>query len=130
MDTHILLWLLRDDPELPVDVVAMTEDETNEFYYSIASFWEFAIKNGLHPDKVRLSPVRLMSTCEISDMNLLQIAPKHIAALETLKWPETLPKHKDPFDRILLAQAKAENMRLVTHDETLLRYEEPCIFGV
>ena len=127
LDTHVLIWLLRDDPVLPADVVAMTEDETNEFYYSIASFWEYSIKHHLHPEALRLTPKRLMSCCALSDMNLLQISPKHIVALDTLRWPESLPEHKDPFDRLLIAQAKAEGMVLVTHDATIARYEEKCI---
>ncbi|MBQ7561794.1 MAG: hypothetical protein IJS99_08190 [Synergistaceae bacterium] len=52
---------------------------------------------------------------------------EHIQALETLSRPEKAPKHNDPFDKILIAQAKAEGMRFLTHDDLLGDYEESCI---
>lgn len=115
IDTHIAVWAVLNDPKLPQKAKSMLLDEDNEIFYSTASVWEITIKHMLHPDKLRMSGSLLEKGCEDNGYIVLPVLNQHVSALETLKRPENAPKHNDPFDRILVAQAKAENLMFLTH---------------
>ena len=84
-----------------------------------------------NPDKIlNVTSQELTSICEEANFNELRLASKHVYALETLTRPDNAPPHHDPFDRILIAQAKAENMTFLTHDDNLALYNEPCVIIV
>ena len=83
-----------------------------------------------HPDKLNVSSAELVNYCLKSKIKSLSLSTAHIYTLETLSRPEDAPPHNDPFDRILIAQAKSENMLFLTHDDTLSYYNEPCIICV
>ena len=90
-----------------------------------------AIKRLVHPDKITGLPVeKLVVRCEDANLEELCLKTEHTYFLETIKRPDDAPPHKDPFDRILIAQAKAENMIFLTHDDTLTFYNEDCIMYV
>ena len=84
----------------------------------------------LHPDKIRLNGSLLQKGCEDNGYSSLPIFNMHVAALETLTRPEYAPRHNDPFDRIMVAQAKAENLMFLTHDSLIPYYGEPFIISV
>ena len=131
LDTHILLWVLTEDDRLPAGVMEMTKNTGNSIFFSSISMWEIAIKRLVHPNKITdLTLQELIALSERSNMNELPLRSNHTYFLETIKHPDDAPPHKDPFDRILIAQAKAENMIFITHDDTLTYYNEDCIMYV
>ena len=130
LDTHVLLWDLSGKPVLTPKMVYYLEDRDNTLFYSTVSLWEIAIKQKLHPDQLPFRAEQLFRYCEMFEYYRLDIQPEHIFALDSLQYADTLPPHKDPFDRLLIAQAKAEGMRFMTHDDKLAGYDEPCILRV
>lgn len=130
LDSHILIWALTEDSRLTDKAKELILDEENQIFYSTASIWEISIKHALHPDHVSFSGRELSHYCQEAGFGCVAIRDKHIYALETLKRKEGVPKHNDAFDRILVAQAKSEKMRFMTHDGLIPYYEEDCILEV
>lgn len=130
IDTHIAIWAVLNDPKLPEKAKDIILDEKNEIFYSTASVWEITIKHMLHPDKIRMSGSLLETGCEDNGYIVLPVFNKHVSALETLKRPKNAPRHNDPFDRIMVAQAKAEDLMFLTHDSLIPYYNEPFIISV
>lgn len=130
LDTHLLLWALADDPKLPAVARTIIADSSNPIFYSVASVWEIAIKHGLHPDRMMVDAKHLIEFCNAAGLESLPLANRHVEALETLTRPKELPSHNDPFDRIMLAQAKADNLIFITHDTRIAEYNEPCVLWV
>ena len=131
LDTHILLWSVTEDEKFPDKADEIINDPKNKIYYSSVSVWEAAIKRLKHPDKIAdLSTQELTDLCDDADFQELPLMADQVLMLETLSRPDDAPPHKDPFDRILIAQAKAENMIFLTHDDTLTFYNEDCIMYV
>lgn len=112
LDTHAFLWFVWDDPQLSVAAKSAIEDPTNEKLVSVATCWEIAIKVGL--GKLTLgAPASVFLPRELAKngFSLLAISLEHAAAVETLP-----PHHKDPFDRLLIAQARIEDVPIVSAD--------------
>ncbi len=130
LDTHIAIWSVLDSDELSDAAKAMILDENNEIYYSVASVWEITIKHMVHPETFLYSGKHLEKGCEENGFVSLPIFNKHAAELETLVRPKDAPPHKDPFDRILPAQAKSEGMKFMTHDALILYYNESFVIRV
>lgn len=130
VDTHIALWWITGSDKLSRKGLTFLDERENELLVSIASIWEVAIKHRLHPDRVSMSEVEYAKYCGAAGFNVLPIKIRHIFALRTLTRPETAPKHQDPFDRIMIAQAKTEQMFFLTHDALLPYYNEPYILFV
>lgn len=99
----------------------------NLVYYSAASVWELGIKHALHPGNVDFSPQELCDCCDDAGYEPLDISREHIFQIDSLRRPSDAPSHKDPFNRLLIAQAKAEHMVLLTHDSLLPDYNEACV---
>ena len=93
------------------------EDATNALYFSAASLWEVAIKSGLGRPDFEVDPVRLGDGLVDNGYIEIPVTGRHAAAVMTLS-----PHHKDPFDRLLVAQATIEGMRLLTSDRLLVQY--------
>lgn len=127
LDSHILIWALFADEKLPYDAYAVINDPQNEIYYSAASVWEIGIKHSKSPGKMPISSRLLAESCETADMFSLPITKEHAIAVASLNRAENTPPHNDPFDRILIAQAKTEGMTFLTHDHLLKDYDEDCI---
>ena len=127
LDTHIALWYLNGDSKLSEKAKSYIDDWENNLYFSIASLWEIEIKHIIHPDKMINSSSEVLELCENADFTLLPLHPEHIKLLHTLQREENAPSHNDPFDKILIAQAKFENMIFLTHDGLLKYYNEPCV---
>ena len=116
LDSHILIWLMEADERLTPEARAIISDAT-EVFASTASLWELAIKAGL--GKLDLDVERLASLLDTAGVSELQITRRHV--LEVARLPL---HHRDPFDRLLVAQAKAEIMRLMTNDARLSPYTD------
>jgi PIN domain nuclease of toxin-antitoxin system len=119
LDTHIALWALIDDAQLGAKAKDIISLDENRIFYSVASMWEIAIKKALKPERIPVSGVEFMHFCEDAGYESLPIRERHIIALESLEMI-----HSDPFDRILVSQAKAEGCTLLTHDAILAEYGE------
>ena len=117
LDTHILLWWMADDRRLPRPARLAVEDPANRVFVSIASLWETAIKFSLK--RVVADPEALREAAERDGFSLLPIEARHCSAVARLPH-----HHSDPFDRLLVAQALVEPMRLLTHDSQLARYSD------
>ena len=130
LDTHIILWALDDNPKLPSQARALIMDTKNEIYYSSASIWETTIKYMSKPDKIRISGSKMSDLCREMGYQMLPIADKHVKALETLVYHDQNHIHNDPFDRIMIAQAKADGLRFITHDSKIPYYEESCVMVI
>jgi len=130
LDTHILIWALNEDPRLPDKAREFILDESNAVYYSSVSVWEIAIKHAKYPEEVEFTGRELSQFCQEAGYLPVEMREKHVFALETITRAEGAPPHHDPFDRMLIAQAKAENMSFITHDSMLPYYEEKCIIPV
>ncbi len=130
IDTHIAIWAVLNDIKLSEKAKEILLDNKNEIFYSTASVWEIMIKHMLHPDKIRMNGSLLGKGCEDNGYEVLPILNKHVSTLETLKRQENAPKHNDPFDRVMVAQAKAEGMMFLTHDLLIPYYMKPFIISV
>ena len=115
LDTHIFLWYLTDDKKLKDSVKKILVDPQNIIYVSVANAWEISIKN-----KIGKLPLKttLKRCFEVSNFPIININIEHILKLNNLPL-----LHKDPFDRILIAQAQIENLTLITSDPKLWKYK-------
>ncbi len=130
LDTHIILWALDDNPKLTDETRKLIVDAANDIYYSSASIWETTIKYMSKPDKICISGSRMSELCRQMGYKMLPITDGHIEMLETLIYHNEYQAHNDPFDRIMIAQAKAEGLKFVTHDSKIPFYEEECVIAV
>ena len=117
LDTHIALWALTDDARLSARARALIEDPANQVAVSAASVWEIAIKHGLGRGDMPVSGGAALNWFRQAGYDLLPVTPDHAAAVEAL--PD---HHCDPFDRLLIAQATSEPMRLITRDPLVALY--------
>jgi PIN domain nuclease of toxin-antitoxin system len=117
LDTHVLLWWLRDNPRLGARTRSAIASPHAQLFVSIASFWELSIKHRI--GKMPESGSHLFDEVERRGLNILGVTASHLAALENL---ERIDGHNDPFDHLIVAQAKAEQAVLLTSDKHLLRY--------
>jgi len=120
LDTHLLIWLAEDSPNLPAAARDIVEDDRNLLYFSAASLWEISIKRQLGRDDFQVDPMRLYRGLIDNDYTELSITASHTIAVDALP-----PLHKDPFDRILVAQARVEGITLLTMDSLVARYPGP-----
>ena len=127
LDSHILLWALTDHPKLPGKARDYIQDPENLIFYSAVSVWELSLKHTAHPDNVEFSGRELCEYCDDAEYLPLNVTRSHILTMERLRRKKDAPPHKDPFDKLLLAQAVAENMLFLTHDSLLPDYGEPCV---
>jgi PIN domain nuclease of toxin-antitoxin system len=118
LDTHIWLWWLREDPRLPQSAQEILEDGTNELLWSLVSSWEIAVKISI--GKLTLDrPVERLFAEVIHDQGatLLPVAQSHCVSLASLPL-----HHRDPFDRMLVAQAQIEKVPLMTTAPKIAAY--------
>ncbi|ESQ76941.1 type II toxin-antitoxin system VapC family toxin [Asticcacaulis sp. YBE204] len=117
LDTHILLWAAGEPDRLPADIRLRLENSDNELLFSAASLWEVAIKRGLGRDDFQVDPRRLRRGLLDNGYQELPILSLHAVLVDTLP-----PLHKDPFDRILVAQSVVEGIELITVDPVVQQY--------
>ena len=127
LDTHIALWACFESSKLPKDARDLLSQRSNAVYFSIASVWEVAIKHALNRGNMPVPEERFVEVCGLTGFLELPIVDEHIFAVKTLSRPQDAPRHNDPFDRLLIAQAKVEGFQLLTHDALLVDYGEPSV---
>jgi len=117
LDTHLLLWAAASSERLPREARELLEHDDNEVYYSAASIWEIAIKSSLRRKDFRIDLARLLAT--LPEMGLLELPITAVHAAGVTRLP---PIHRDPFDRLLIAQSLVEPLTFLTNDALLDRY--------
>ena len=120
LDTHLLLLAAGEPKRLPKNIRILLEDGDNELLFSAASLWEVAIKSGLGRKDFRVEARLLRRGLLDNGYSELPIVSEHVVAIESLP-----PIHKDPFDRILVAQAAVEGITLLTNDPVVAQYPGP-----
>lgn len=127
VDTHLALWFLDGSERMPIRARELVEDPGNEVFVSDASAWEIAIKHAKRPDVMPRPCTDFMALCDQVGFGRLPISREAIVAYEQLDTSKAEGIHRDPFDRMLIAQAKAERLLLLTHDRLLDLYGEPLV---
>jgi PIN domain nuclease of toxin-antitoxin system len=120
LDTHLLLWAAAQPDRLPSAARELLDDPQNEPIFSSASLWEVAIKHGLGRADFRADARLLRRGLLDNGYEELPITGEHAVALDNLP-----PIHKDPFDRILIAQSMVEGITLLTADPLIAQYPAP-----
>ena len=119
LDTHVLLWWLADDRRMGAEHRALIADASNIVLISSMTVAEIAIKTSL--GKLE-APDDLLPTLEAGGLDELPFESRHAEVLRTLPW-----HHRDPFDRMLIAQAQVEHLTLVTRDAHIQKYDVPVL---
>ncbi len=120
LDTHLLVWAMGEPERLPAGCAAMLEDPSNSLVFSVASLWELVIKQALGRPDFNLEPSLLRQALLSGGWKELPIEASHALAVSQLP-----PLHRDPFDRLLLAQAQVDGLLLLTADSQLSLYPGP-----
>ncbi len=116
LDTHTLLWFLKDSPKLSNRALEIITTE-NEIFFSIVSLWEIVIKKSIGKLDLTSSIQEIEDLCYEKDISLLQIKSKHLDKIMEL--PNI---HNDPFDRLIISQSIIENLILITKDSNIPYY--------
>jgi len=122
LDTHIVLWAAGQPERLSESARTLLTTPENILFFSVASIWEIVIKRGLGRDDFKVNPRRLREMLIAHGYSELPVGAEHVLAVESLP-----PMHKDPFDRLLLAQARTEGMILLTVDASVSQYKESVL---
>ncbi len=120
LDTHAALWWLADDAQLSDEAIRQLSDDTNLVLLSAAVVWEVAIKRSLGKLEI---PDDFAPTLLGAGAQPLTVTLEHAAAVEALPW-----HHRDPFDRLLVAQTMIEGATLLSRDEPLSQYDVPVVW--
>jgi PIN domain nuclease of toxin-antitoxin system len=120
LDTHLLLWAAGQPERLPAAARELIDDANNQLMFSVASLWEVAIKSGLGRDDFRVDARLLRRGLLDNGYDELAITGEHAVAVVALP-----PIHKDPFDRLLVAQSAVEGILLLTTDTLVAQYPGP-----
>ena len=118
LDTHAFMWWDSNPSLLSSAALAAILDLENEVWVSVVCPWKMAIRSQLGKLDLRLPLADIMSGQRLNGLRFLDVTTEHVLAVASLP-----PVHKDPFDRMLVAQAQIERLTLVSRDETLDRYE-------
>ncbi len=117
VDTHLAIWSVSDSRKLSPNAVRVLRDEQSSFFVSAASVWEIAIKHARRPEDIPLGADEARRLFAEAGYRELPVTSRNSAAVECLP-----PIHDDPFDRMLVAQAQTEGLRLLTHDHVIPQY--------
>ncbi|HXP38635.1 MAG TPA: type II toxin-antitoxin system VapC family toxin [Candidatus Acidoferrales bacterium] len=120
LDTHLLLWAAGEPRRLPKQARILIDNPDNELLFSGASLWEVVIKRGLGREDFAVDARLLRRGLLDNGYSELPIVSEHVVAIDSLP-----PIHKDPFDRILVAQATVEGVTLLTNDSLVSQYPGP-----
>jgi PIN domain nuclease of toxin-antitoxin system len=120
LDTHFVLWLPIDYPSISRAARAILNNPENDFLFTAASLWEISLKRARHRRDFGFDPREIRNQMLANGYEELAIKGQHLVAVDYLP-----PIHKDPFDRLLIAQAMVEGITLLTADSTIARYPGP-----
>lgn len=118
LDTHIVIWLADDESRLSQQVIDVLMDYNNKVYFSPINLWEMAIKKRQSHQDFQVDIDKLHELLVANGFEELTVTSRHVKLVEELP-----VYHKDPFDRLLIAQALSENLNLVTQDSKILQYD-------
>ena len=122
LDSQILIWTVRDPFRLPPKAKALISEADNSLFFSAASVWEVAIKHGRGRENFRFDPLEMRVRLLDRGYEEVAVTGEHAAAVAPLP-----PIHRDPFDRLLVAQAMVEGLTLLTTDRQLAAYPGPIL---
>jgi PIN domain nuclease of toxin-antitoxin system len=130
LDTHAWLWFHLGDPQLSQAAREQILDQANVKYVSAASIWEVAIKISLGKYRLNVPYGQFMQDAIVGQgFHLLDIAPRHTEVVATLPFPLIGgAEHRDPFDRLLISQAKTDGLSVVSGDAKLPAYNVPIVW--
>ncbi|CDZ65444.1 Pilus retraction motor protein [Neorhizobium galegae bv. orientalis] len=123
LDSHLLVWLVGASHRLPLIAREIIENPDHEIFFSSASIWELSIKCSSGKIGLELPPRMLYRVLIESGFGELAVTASHALKVDSLQ-----QIHRDPFDRILIAQSMCEGMLLLTSDETIAKYSGPIRF--
>ena len=118
LDTHTFLWFVAGDKQLPESVKAKIKDIAKHCFLSVASLWEITIKHQIGKLTLNISLEELFEYADRNQIEVIQISNEHLLTLSLLPG-----HHSDPFDRLIVSQALAENLTLITKDKGLKKYK-------
>ncbi|MCX2495612.1 MULTISPECIES: type II toxin-antitoxin system VapC family toxin [Pedobacter] len=118
LDTHTFIWFINGDSSLPKKIIDEIKNLKNECFISIASIWEIAIKCKLNKLSLNADFDKILDFLDQNQIEILPISFNHIIKLNELDF-----HHRDPFDRILIAQGISENLTILTKDQNFSFYE-------
>ncbi len=127
IDTHFVLWFAKGDQRLPSQLKTIMEDPVNRVFASEVSLLEIEIKHAKNPTAMPYTGEDFIELCQAGDIELRPLTRSAILAYGTLDFERVGELHKDPLDRLLIAQAKSEGLIFATHDRMLNLYDEPVI---
>jgi len=117
LDTHILLWTLVDPEKVPARMRRIVEDTGNRVWFSAASIWEIAIKHSLAKPDFTVEAATIWKAARETGLEELAVTAEHAIGVDALPW-----LHRDPFDRLLVAQARTDGMKLLSVDPKVNAY--------
>jgi len=123
LDTHTFIWFINGDDHLPKKVVDQIENIKNKCFFSIASIWEIAIKTNLNKLRLNIPFDQIREFCTQNNIELLPISFEHIQSQNKLDF-----HHRDPFDRLIIAQGITEKLTILTKDENFRLYNVKCLW--
>jgi len=123
LDTHAIIWYFENLPKIPLRVLEIIDTRENNVCLSSASLWEIAIKVNSGKLKLSFTLDKLLNDINAFDFKILQITTEYLLKLSTLPFI-----HKDPFDRLIVSSALAEDLTIITTDEHIQKYDVLCIW--
>ena len=117
LDTHIILWAALDVRKLSRKAKKILEDPDNILYFSPVSLWEISIKHAKHPDQIPMTSERAKELA--LKMGLVELPVRSRHGVDIANVPEI---HNDPFDRMLITQARSDGLILISHDDKVIAY--------
>ena len=130
LDTHIAIWAITDDARLTKKARDLILDPGNNLYYSAASVFEVDIKTKSRKNNLEFSTEEFTQMCQDSGYIPSPLKDDHITAANHLVWEGSDEEHRDPFDRMLLAQAITENMHFMTSDKKIPYFRQNCVISI
>lgn len=130
LDTHIILWALNDDCQLPPKAKQLILNRENRIFFSVISLWEIEIKRLKQPAFINMTAKKVSTLCKSAGYTFIPLKEEPVHQLQYLKRKPAQPPHKDPFDKMLLCQAVSENMFFLTHDSLINGYDSKNIIFV
>ena len=124
LDTHAFLWFVLDDQKISAKAKLIIEDSKNIIYFSAASAWEIAIKTELARLKIKGD----LDSFIIEQLSTNSFVPLSITISHSLYTKQLPLVHKDPFDRIIIAQSKLENLPLISKDKKIRKYKVTMVW--
>ena len=125
LDTHTILWYLYGDERLSESARRIIE--SNECFYSYASFWEISIKQSRKKLEFNRTVFEIDEMCKSAGFTRLSVTLADLHAVRNLPFQESV-KHNDPFDRILISQAIENNLTIITHDDKISLYNVKTVW--